>query len=131
MLAAPGSVGGLYRASEKGFEVVRRECLLFIRPFNAAAPNSDQLADVVYYDSFGKQLLVEICPAQIESVLEIITRHARSCASMNVLPRFVVEPTRIALLPFLSVVVLPWREIMLLCWLLRSSVLKKADLYWL
>jgi hypothetical protein len=45
LLKAPGLVGVLYRASEKGCEVVRRERLLLIRPFNAASTSSDQSAN--------------------------------------------------------------------------------------
>jgi len=68
-LKAPGFVGGLHRASEKGLAVMWIQYLLLIKMSSIVSPSSDQAADVLDRQGCGKQVWVEVCPAQIEAGL--------------------------------------------------------------
>lgn len=51
---------------------------LLIRPVIAASTSNDQPAYILYRQGCSKQVRVEICPAQIETALQIIAPHALS-----------------------------------------------------
>ncbi len=97
-LKAPALVGGLHRASEKGFAVVWIQCLLLIRTSSTVPPSNDQAMDVLDRQGCRKPFWTDLCPAQIKAVFSIITPRARSCAFMDALPPFVVKHAVIVLL---------------------------------